>query len=204
MIQRRRLLAQGYILIFLCGVSSEFSLCLSGLSQHLFCCVCLSQLPPSPAHTAQPGCRTTTKQGSPKSIHICEPSGAGRNLAASPGNASPPFHPALKKESVLQGSFSSALLRPPKSGGIRAGSKEGLFSLVLCEQALKTVQKGQGMATSCNSLKIMGFSRKKMENCIKQMKDVGKRAPGHWALGSKELEAGSTVVKQLTLTLLLV
>lgn len=141
--------------------------------------VCPSYCSPLLTPSAQPSCRTTTTQGSPKYIHICEPSGAGRNLAASPGNASPLFYPALEKELVLRGSLNSSLRRPPKSGGIRKGDKEWLFSLVLCEKALQTVQKGQGMATSWNSLKIMGFSRKKVQNCIKQMKDVGKRAPGH-------------------------
>lgn len=152
--------------------------------------VCPSYRRPLLTPSAQPGCRTTTKQGSPKSIHICEPSGAGRNLAASPGNASPPFHPALKKELILQGSFSSALLRPPKSGGVRAGSKEGLFSLVLCEQALQTVQKGQGMATSCNSLKIMGFSRKKKNGELHQA-DEGCWEKGSWSLSTGEQRAGS-------------
>lgn len=149
--------------------------------------ICPSYCHPLLTASAQPGCKTTTTQGSPKYIHICEPSGAGRNLAASPGNASPPFHPALKKELVLQGSFGSALQRPPKSGGRRAGNKEGLFSLVLCEKALQTVQKGQGMATSCNSFKkSLGSPGENGE--LHQERCWGK---GSWSLSTGEQRAGS-------------
>lgn len=161
MIQRRRLLAQGYILIFLCSATCEMDLfrrCLSGGIQQLFCCICPSSSAPLSKHTAVPW-------GSSHAGTQCSAvSGAGelgsQQRCSSPLLSAGGLFSGIKRSS----SFGACLILHFRDhpGGTEYGKalRRNLASAL--SRSLASAPEGQGMAVSWSNLKNMRFSRR---NC---------------------------------------
>jgi len=123
-IKSRRLLAQGYILIRLCSVSSEAELCgqclmeSASLSLRLFVPAAAVPALCSPCPGSRAAGQCPRREAPDAQLPSREHTAAGRDLAASPGETSPLFYPqggmfgnekAMKREFMLQGSFSPSL-----------------------------------------------------------------------------------------------
>lgn len=164
MIQSRRLLAQGYILILLCTVSSETELFrqrFDQVLQHLFCCVFLSKLLQFPVsthivHAAHLQGQQPCREALNVRLQSHEYNGARRNLGTNPGNKKSSLlsteremfcnEKAMKREFMLRGSFNSSLCfrDHPRVEEYEKAISSGCFVVFFVNESLANHSEGAG------------------------------------------------------------